>query len=63
MRNVEDSTARKRQKLGHKKKTTQSASTTTEKTSTLLQTKVEEQEQKGKTVEHAVKSFKISNQQ
>lgn len=45
------------------KKTTQSASTTTEKTSTLLQTKVEEQEQKEKTVKHAVISFKISNQQ
>lgn len=62
MRNVKDSTARKRQKLGPKK-TTQSASTTTEKTSTLLQTKVEEQKQKEKTVKHAVKSFKISNQQ
>lgn len=62
MRNVKDSTARK-DRNWDQKKTTQSASTTTEKTSTLLQTKDEEQEQKEKTVKHAVISFKISNQQ
>lgn len=62
MRNVKDSTARK-DRNWDQKKPTQSASTTTEKTSTLLQTKDEEQEQKEKTVKHAVISFKISNQQ
>lgn len=50
MRNVGDSSARKRQKLGTK---VQSTATTAAKMLTLLQTKVEEQEQKEQTVKNA----------